>query len=425
MKNIDNLLQESASSFTIPVRESFTKEVIAKLPEPAPERQPTFWQRLLVVPKPALAAIALVALLGIGTSAYALGAMPFLNALFVSERVLDDHTRIVAIKRVDCSTMKDWDRAEQKETDAPDVYYYKIKQDSALTNEQVTAMVQGNCYLSQYKNFSSKTADGTYLHSTYTVATITSITPTSIAVSSDEAYGGSDKPDYSMTQNRLFTTIAPDVQVTTMQGEQLAWKDLSVGDAVRVLFSNPNPPSASIPSVDKQSVVRVVHKLPTEIRMAYDFALHNGRDYVRVTSCTTDKTGYCPQNETAVYTLPADTTAYETKTAAINAVHTAYEQSIDEKSTEPITDLLSDDLKAVNKTTVASLFCRDTYPDVMSYTVFKQEGTSVDIYAVHSFGVESEQIPQPYITYNTATKKITAVTCKSHAELYGASKPRT
>lgn len=427
MKDLDASLKQLRDEYDEPVRDGFTQQVLARLPEKPLEKRS--WWHMAVLSRPMTVLVATITAIALGTTVYALGGLQFLNVLFVSRTELSDHTRIVEVKLKNCTV-------QDTETNQPikdgSVLYYKVKQESKLSDEEIMAAVQGNCYLAQvlarletgsamYGEPEQPTAEG-YLHYSATDVTILQITPTSLTVvSQDAVFGGEGAvPDYSVVSSHKYAKIASDVKVTGFDGAAMKWTDLQVGEHVRVLYRSPNPPSASIPTADPSATVIAVEKHPAEIGAAYDFALRNGREYARVDKCTSDPTGYCPLHEEAAFKLPSDVAAYQAKTEAVNAVKKAYEAAIASSSTSSVSKLSAEELqKRIASAPIDTVFCRDTIPPVMTYNVDRITGSIVSVAATGEFEVTGQDVPQPYLTYDVSSHKITSIECKSHAKLYG------
>ncbi len=435
MIDIDSSLTNLKDSFDVPVDGDFTARVIAGLP--MKPKKVTWWPKLQLLPVPALVGVAVFVLSLTAGTVYALGGLEFLNALFVKETVLNDQTRIVEIAVKNCVPADAVDAENTTATEATDaVYYYKVKQGSSLTNQQVTAAVQGNCYLAHIgaslekrridSIMSTPNADG-YLHDGLANATITQISPTSVSTfSTHGAYDGlSAAPLYAIAQKNTYQIISPDVTVTAGQGGALTWADLHVGDHVQIGYRSQAVPSAGPPSNDASAIVVTVVKHPEEIGSAFDFALHNGIDYIRVKKCTTDPSGYCELSQRAAFILPLDVTAYQQKTEAINKVTDVYEAALVAPANSLNATLSAYIGERVwQAITPQEFFCQQPIPTRLSYTVYELAGATVRIAVSSQFYASGQFVPQPLVSYDTISHRITAIECRSIADLYGIPIPR-
>jgi len=230
--------------------------------------------------KPMLATAAVGTLLVMGTGAYAAAAnWPTIQSFFGGEQTLSTGNRIVGVKTDGCRVADDTPGA------ADNMHYYEIRKDSPLTNDQVVAMVQGECeddLVAKQSNvlaqeiLKSKSPGESFYSSSF--LTIEQINNGSITVVADTSHQG------VVVSSPTTYNVATDVHV--MDGSAtIQYSDLKVGDTV-TLF---NVDERGI-STEKQGYtqdlsaihVKAILKTPTSTGNASLFYKDLGKEFVRV-----------------------------------------------------------------------------------------------------------------------------------------------
>jgi hypothetical protein len=314
MKDIDKLLEANAP---VPKRElgaDFTATTLAKLADGKPTKlgriKETFTMRFATFArahKPAAIAAAVIGLIVIsGTATAATVGWPNVLALFAGQKTFTDGSRVIKVETKNCQFVTALNVTKQR-TGKDGEYYYRIKADSKLTNEQVTSMVQGQCDMeaeAQLNMDALKAVIGEHNTSyigAYVDNTITAISPTSVSIAFDMPVSSNDGTSYHHTE-LTFNHIDPNVLILDM-GEHKVWSDLKVGD--HIAFSYRAIGDALSHSEDMplwklntdEATIAIVMKNPSDVTQALQFQRYHGTEIEEVTPCDKQPDGYCTIQE--------------------------------------------------------------------------------------------------------------------------------
>lgn len=277
MKDIEELLKMTEKKQ--PHREvgaDFTTRVLSGI-DANSQKQNVF---IKLAHKPMLAAAAVGAVLVMGTGAYAAAVnWPAVQSFFGGQQMLSTGNRIVTVKTEGCPIPGD----SPANTDG--AHYYEIRKDSPLTNDQVVAMVQGQCEDEQTANQSNVLAQEILKskspnESFYSVSflKIVQINNGSITVAPDANHQG------MMTQGAKTYTVAANVHV--MDGSAtIQYSDLKVGDTVTLFNVDERGLSTEKRGYTEDLTaiqVKAILKTPASTGDSSLFYKYLGKDFVRV-----------------------------------------------------------------------------------------------------------------------------------------------
>jgi hypothetical protein len=302
MKDIETILTKSSATPKRGLPKNFTKNIVSYLDEhPRKTRFASFKEFLIMkhFTQPAIAVVAIVMLVAVSGTAYAaVGGWAGITALLGGQKKVDA-ARIVTVNTKNCTisnaftvTLKNQQR---------DAYYYKVKDGSTLTNDQIVQMVRGYCELDRSgqaslavaaelnKNPLNKNAVvGGYIDSK-----VTAISQSTISIESTMPVGQELK-----TFNQTFSHIDP--QVIVYQGNQrLTLSDIKLGDHVSIAYRASGEALARSETINpvtidgtKQVVVTIAKNSP-DFTAAIDFQKYNGKEFEQVVPCDKEVGGYC------------------------------------------------------------------------------------------------------------------------------------
>lgn len=248
--------------------------------------------------KPVLAVFAIIALAAAGSTTYAaVGGWPGIEAMFGGQKKVDN-ARVVKVDTKNCKITSAFSITSN---DQRGVYYYKIKDGSKLTNDQVVQMVKGYCEVGQGSQASldlqaelqknplnkDKVVGG------YIDSKVTAVSSTSISIESDVPIGEEVK-----TIKQTYSHIDP--QVIVYHGTtRLSLGDIKVGDHISISYrasgdalthSETIHPSAL--NADQQVIV-AISKNSEDLTAAINYQKYNGKEFEQVTPCADGPSGYC------------------------------------------------------------------------------------------------------------------------------------
>lgn len=296
MKDIEQLL--AASDSPKPrraLRADFTRQItnhIADHPKQKMIHPKELFMKLLT--KPALTVAALVGTIVIGGSAYAaVNNWPAISAFFAGETDTPNG-RIVKIDTENCIFPNAFNITSDDKNQG--AYYYKVKNDSKLTNEQVVEIVKGNCVTAAQIEFdrnviqqelNSNPLNKDRLISHYIDSVVTAISPTSITLESVFPEGNELK-----TFKETFNHI--DSAVIVFNGpHRLDLGQIKVGDHVSIMYrpiaeGNDMTPYANLGpgTINTDSVVvAAIFKLSPDMVAAANYQKYNGTEFEQVIPC--------------------------------------------------------------------------------------------------------------------------------------------
>lgn len=302
MKDIDILLTKNKIKPQRLLREDFTKNITNHLDEHPHKTRLSYIKELLFMKlftKPAIAVLAIVALVTTGGTAYAaVGGWPGIEALFSGQKKVDN-ARIVKVDTKNCTITSAFNiTAKDKRQDT---YYYKVINNSKLTNEQIVQMVRGYCEIGASgqaslnikaeleKNPPNKDSMvGGYIDSV-----VTAISNSSISIESKMPIGDDVK-----TVKQTFSHIDPQV-IVQGGGRRLSLSDIKAGDHVSITYRasgealrNSETISPDKINTDEQVIV-AISKNSKDLTASINYQKYNGKEFEQVVPCAEDATGYC------------------------------------------------------------------------------------------------------------------------------------
>lgn len=306
MKNVETLLEKNSNKPTRELQRDFTQNIVNYLDEHPSKTRVSLLKEFLTMKfyaKPIIAMFAIVTVAAAGGTAYAaVGGWPGIQAFFGGQKKVTN-ARIVTVETKNCAITSAFNATSKDHQQ--DAYYYKVKDNSKLTNEQVVQMVLGNCELDKS---AQKTLDVTAeldknplnkdsVVGNYVDSVVTAISNSSITIKSDIPVADGDQT-HIQTYTQTFPNIDPDVVVYSGM-QRLSLADVNVGDHVAISYRADADTLAhsesTIPgSVDgsKQVLVTIAKNSPN-FSAAINFQKYNGKEFEQVVPCSTDVSGYC------------------------------------------------------------------------------------------------------------------------------------
>ena len=261
-----------------------------------------FFMKLL--DKPAMAIAALVVAVVISGTAYAAANWPNITAIFGGEQQTPQG-RIVKVDTANCHSETAF--TVTKPTDQRGgPRYFRIKDGSKLTNDQVTQMVKGQCeqgaqsdvLLDKMKqNYHGDNVIGGYIDNT-----ITALSATSITLASDIPMGISPNKVEVRHVVKTFNHIDPAVQIY-YKTDTLQLSDLKVGDHIAFAYratgdalQHSETMSPAEVNTDETTIVMIVKNTPDAVA-AVNYQKYLGSEFEEVTPCKSTPSGYCTAEE--------------------------------------------------------------------------------------------------------------------------------
>jgi hypothetical protein len=299
MRDIDQLLAASGNPQPHrPLRANFTSDIIEHIK--AQPRQASRLARakekiLMNLHKPTIAfAAAAIAILLLGSTAYALTHWNTVTSVFRSETVLPSGNRIVGVDTTNCNYFGKPDpKAAPQET-----AYYEIKKESSLTNDQVVDMIKGICEENR-ANDAVNTIIQPYLKDGQNIMSssglrVASIDKDKLSVTNDPAYS----KDMRYSGDNTYT-LGKDVKVFDGTSP-IKLSDIKAGDTLRLIVHDKrtigsegdrdDPNHWDDPQfIDILAMIRV----PALSGSPDTFFGRLGTDFVRVERCDSDPSGFC------------------------------------------------------------------------------------------------------------------------------------
>lgn len=301
MNNLNELLTKHTPKPRRGLRKNFTKNITNYLHEHPKQSLFSSIKETLVMKhlaKPAMVVATLAILVGVGGTAYAaVGGWEGIQAIFGGQQKVTN-ARVVKVGTQNCTFINAFNIAEGSKQDS--AYYYKIKDDSKLTNEQVVQMVKGNCQLDRgskvgldiatelAKDPLNKDATRGY----YIDSEVTAVSSTSISLKSDIPYG---------PEMRTVSAAFPVSQnVIVFEGNSmLTLQDIKVGDHIAMTYratgnalTNSETTWLGDIVASKQLVV-TIGKNSKDLSASIDYQKYNGQEFEQVVPCGSEPSGYC------------------------------------------------------------------------------------------------------------------------------------
>ncbi len=313
MNEIDDMLQRHRAKPRRQLSSTFTSETIARLrngerPEPRPRWKEFIPMKLRHIHKPVAIGMACAIALIAGGTTYAGMNGWNVQTMFGGEKDLGNGLRIVQVDAKNCPHIDAFNITDKNRSQRG-TYYYKISQESQLANQQVVDMVTATCQADAEAMTSTPASNAVQVmlndaknHNkvvgSYGNETITAITNDSITVTFPAHGMGEDKDPTTLT----YTRIDPDAVIT--DGPNVSsFANLRVGDHVFIqyrasgdalLHSETLAPGDVNPS---EQVVVSIQKLSPAMLAYFEFGERNGKDFVQVTPCDSQASGYCTVEE--------------------------------------------------------------------------------------------------------------------------------
>lgn len=311
-QDVEALLRAAAPEPSRPVSPKFTSRVIRRLALSESSVASTIPMKLHAFFKMKLAPLtvglaACLCVVTAGTVYAALNGWPNIAALFSGETHEGDGARVVKVGTTNCTSLyvplafQYTYRQQGGEAN----YYFRIKKESRLTNEEVVRMVRGNCELGQQVAFDqtvvlpelSKIASNkdVQIFGLFVSSTVETITKNTITVKTDIPTNNT-----AVKQVRFsFNAIDPDVLVYNID-HKVSLQDIHVGDNVAIKYRalpsrSPQELTPYNVSTDDKTVIAIT-KNPPNIVAALDYQKYKD-DLIEVTPCTTTASGYCTVEE--------------------------------------------------------------------------------------------------------------------------------
>ena len=256
------------------IRTSFTDDVLNDINNIHKERKSTIFMKILQ--KPLIATLSIIFVLASGATTFAaIANWPSVVSIFVGEQPLESGARIVKIETEGCKPVDGSNSKVSKR-----VSYYEIKRDSALTNEQAVAMMQGIC---EEERVQSRVGEfvqqaGGAVHST-SIYTVEAIGADNLTVVADKKYEGSRKD-----VRKTYTNIASDVRVND-GAKDLRYDELKPGDSVVLVIVDERGISTEMQGYTEDMAkmqVKAILKVPALTGNPDLFYKYLGKDFVRV-----------------------------------------------------------------------------------------------------------------------------------------------
>jgi hypothetical protein len=301
-KSLDELLKHTHITPRHGLSVEFTNQVMHHLNRQPQQSRLSYMKEFLqmkLITKPAIALAAVVACVAIGGTSYAaVGGWNGIQALFGGEKKVDN-ARIVTVNTQNCTITSAFNITSKDKQQ--NTYYYRVINDSKLTNDQIVQMARGECEDSANSQTSfdvtselnknplnQDTVVGDYADSL-----VTAVNSSSISIESDVPTGDTIK-----TFNQTFPHIDPQVIVYS-GARRLALSDIHVGDHVALSYRASgdalrNSETIHPDKVDTSAqVVVVIAKNSPDRTAAVNYQKYNGKEFEQVTPCSTDASGFC------------------------------------------------------------------------------------------------------------------------------------
>jgi len=302
MKDIDTLLEKGSVKPQRSLRNDFTHAIVNYLDEHPRRRRRDIIKDVLLMryfTKPAVALVAIIAIVSVGGTAYAaVGGWPAIQAFFGGQKEVEN-ARIVKVDTENCTITSAFNIISKDKRQ--DAYYYKVINGSKLTNEQIVQMVRGYCEVGNESetrlNILAELEKNPANHHTvvggYIDSVVTAISATSISIESDMPIG--DKVEKI---KQTYSRIDPAV-IVHEGGRRIALSDIKVGDRVSIAYRASGEALEHSETIDPRDVdtddqvVVVVSKNSADLSAAINYQKYNGKEFEQVVPCSEDPSGYC------------------------------------------------------------------------------------------------------------------------------------
>lgn len=310
MNDIEKLLNKSGSAKPRQaLRADFTQSITNYIASRPRKKGLAYIKELFTMKlfaKPALAVAAIVMVIAVlsGTAYATVAGWPGVIAIFDGQHDLPGGDRVVQVDTKNCKFITAFNVADPNKKE--EKVYYRVKEGSKLTNEQVVQIVQGNCFVQEQADFDMQVVQ-TALNSNplnkdrvvggYVDSLVIAISDTSISLESTWPIGSELK-----TIQQTFNHIAPDVLVY-QSPNRLTLRDIKVGDHVSISYrasGNALLKSESISPADinpDEQVVVMINKNSPDLTAAINYQKYNGSEFEQVVPCDTQPSRYCTLGE--------------------------------------------------------------------------------------------------------------------------------
>lgn len=308
MNDIEDLLRSASAKPQRRLRADFTNNVINTIAN-KPSGFATIWEIFMqkVLTKPAMAVAALVfTVLAAGSGYAAIGGWPAINAFFNGEQ-LTEGGRIVEVKTDNCYFQNAFNIVTGDKTN--NTFFYKVKSESKLTNEDVVRIVEGNCQLEAQIQVDGKAIEEALARNPLNkdsvvggpFSEVIALSDNSITFRSEMGTIVDGKEEVKVFE-QTFNNIAPDVFVYDSP-HQIGLQGLKVGDKVSykyrasgVALTHSEGTAPWNINPDEQVIV-VVQKTPAAMAEGMKFRWYNGKEFEQVVPCDHTANGFCTISE--------------------------------------------------------------------------------------------------------------------------------
>lgn len=285
------------------LRTDFTQQTVAYInAHPRKTQWPSPKELLMkVLDKPAMAIAGLVVTVALSGTAYAAVVnWPNITAMFGGEQPTQGG-RIVQVDTKNCSNhvsaFNITQPANERDTSTR---YFKVKDSSKLTNEQITQMVLGNCeqdaqsdvLMQKLTQHPTQGVVGGYIDNE-----ITALSADSITLEADIPIGM-----HLQHVKKTFTRIDPSVAVY-YKTDTLKFGDLKIGDHVGYAYRATGEALARSETLapsdldTNEATIVIITKNTPNATAAINYQKHLGSDFEEVVKCSKTPTGFCNVEE--------------------------------------------------------------------------------------------------------------------------------
>jgi len=299
-KELDTLLKNNHLAPRRELSETFTQSTVNRLNDRkvwSVKVKELFIMNILK--RPAIALTAIVACMAIGGTSYAaVGGWNSIQAFFGGEKK-GDNARIVTVNTNNCiltSALNITSRDKPQST-----YYYRVINNSKLTNAEIIQIVKGYCENSSQPQsafnvqaeLNKNSLNQNTVVSGYIDSVVTAISASNIAIHSDIPIGNKIQ-----AVDQTFPQIDPNVIIYS-GSKRLAFSDIHVGDHISLSYratgdALKNSETIQPNQVDTSSqVVVAISKNSPDLTAAVNYQKYNGKEFEQVTPCSNDASGFC------------------------------------------------------------------------------------------------------------------------------------
>lgn len=302
MKDIDALLSKHTPNPKRPLRDAFTKTVIAEI-KSGPQLPITAWDKVLamfrhrLLTKAGIASLAGVVLVSGTVAAIALWPKPSVTPIVAKQLPSGNH--IVGYDEQNCNYFDELHGGAIAPTN--DKVYYEVRRGSSLTDQQLQADLQAMCET----NLSDEEVSTIIKQNHLTIPGMMSTDDYIVQDISRESITVKLDPHYNRA-NLVATAGLPETYthfasnlIVQNESNKATYSDLKVGDEITMVVQDTSGKSTETsrnydPLAHPNTIkILAIVKVPplTGDPLAFDTLV--GTTLVRVDKCTTSPTGFC------------------------------------------------------------------------------------------------------------------------------------